>query len=171
MILNIEDIKTEALLLFCRDLIQTYQNSDIELFKIDKKLKIFISKHIEDLSKAINTVALPNEYYLRNAKVSRISMIIKQYSSLNKMVSKYLYDNAPFNPAMLCFSLLATWFKELEQATNSKQYVVFTIYPYWEIYDSLLINIEDNDYKKLNSSMIDIAETVILKYYKKGLNV
>ena len=75
-------------------------------------------------------------------------------------------NNTKFNPAMLCFSLLSTWFAELGHEIKSKEFLFFTIYPYGEIYDILLLNNKNIDYKRLNISMINVAEETILKLNK-----
>jgi hypothetical protein len=64
---------------------------------------------------------------------------------------------------MLYFSLLAVWFKELDKESKSKKYIYFTIYPYGNVYDKLLLNIKDESFKKLNISMIEIAEKIIYR--------
>jgi len=62
---------------------------------------------------------------------------------------------------MLLFSMLLLWFKELGYEYNSKEFIFFSIYPYTEIYDMLLLGIKDTEYKRLNISMLQIAEDVI----------
>ena len=46
MILNLSKIKTEALLLFCRDLIQEYSLKNDHLFNIDNNTKLYIEDTI-----------------------------------------------------------------------------------------------------------------------------
>jgi len=74
-----------------------------------------------------------------------------------------LENRSTFNPSMLYLSLMATWFAELSKESKSKEFIYFSIYPYSDIYDKLLINVKDNKFKALNISMIDIAETIIFK--------
>jgi hypothetical protein len=167
MIINLKSAKTESLLLFCRDLIDSYEKNSDELFDVDDGLKNFVASHIEQLKKGINAILQPNEYYIRNMTVSRIRIIVKYYNFINKQVSKKLENDARFNPSMLCFSMLATWFKELGNVSSSKEFIFFNIYPYGDIYDSLLINIQDSEYKKLNISMISIAEDIMIKLNKE----
>ncbi len=159
MVVNISSVKTEALLLFCRDLINSYQADDTDIIAVNK-----------DLLKAINVVVQDIDYYIRNMRVNRINIIVKYYNIINKMVSKYFEFDPQFNPSMLCFSMLATWFKELEHQNNSKEYIYFLIYPYGEIFDKLIVNVTDSEYKKLNIKMIQIAEDIIVRYDKKGLD-
>ena len=163
MIINSSKVKTEALLLFCRDLISSYKDNDDEIFDVTKDMKEFVDDRTLQLLKAINVSVQPIEYYLRNRKVSRISMILKTYEYINKNITKLMKNNTRFNPAMLCFSLLSTWFAELGNELESKEFLFFTIYPYGEIYDRLLLNIENVEYKTLNISMINIAEDTVFK--------
>lgn len=168
MIINKSKVKTEALLLFARDLIDSYIDSSDEVFDISPELKEFITIRISQLQKAINHSVQPIDYYIRNQKVSRISMILKSYEYINKNITKLLKNNAKFNPSMLCFSLLSTWFAELGNENDSKEFLYFTIYPYSEIYDKLLLNIDNLEYKSLNINMITIAEDTIVKLHRYG---
>lgn len=167
MIIHIESVKTEALLLFCRDLVESYEKSDNAVFEVDDSLKIFVQEHIKSLKKGLDAILQPNDYYIRNMTVSRIRIIVKYYNFINKQVSKKLKKDGKFNPSMLCFSMLATWFKELENASNLKEFIFFNIYPYTEIYDKLLVSIKNNEYKKLNILMIQIAEEIMIKLHKE----
>jgi len=169
LVINISSVKSEALLLFCRDLIGSYKNNDDNIFSTKKSFKIFVNTHIEDLQKAINVVLQPNEYYIRNMRVYRIKTIIKCYNYINKMISNHLKKDNSFNPAMLCFALLTTWFKELGYENESKEFIFFSLYPYGEIYDEFLIKITDTDYKMLNLRMIKIAEDSMLKLHNLGV--
>ena len=175
MIIDIASLKTEALLLFCRDLINTYNNDENEnnvntIFIADIHLKEFIKNHIQNLQKGINAILQPNDYYIRNMRVTRIRLIIKIYNQINKLVSDHLKNNNRFNPSMLLFSMLATWFKELGYENNSKEFIFFSIYPYSEIYDILLLDVKDLEYKKLNINMIQIAEDVIIRLNSYAIN-
>jgi len=163
MVINKSSVKTEALLLFCRDMISSYESNSDDLFSVEDDLKLYIKEHIQDLKKAINIVVKPSEYYIRNIRVSRIKMIVHYYNNINKMISQSLDKDPSFNPAMLCFSLLATWFKELEYETKSKEFIYFSIYPYGEIYDKLIIQIKNKEYKILNIKMIEISENTMIK--------
>ncbi|HIP13366.1 MAG TPA: hypothetical protein EYG97_02175 [Arcobacter sp.] len=163
MVINISSVKTEALLLFCRDMIASYENSNEDIFSTSSELKLFIKEHIHDLKKAINVVVQPSEYYIRNIKVNRIKYIVNNYNDINKSISTHLSANPSFNPSMLCFALLATWFKELEHETTSKEFIYFGLYPYGEIYDKLIIQVTNQEYKSLNVKMIQIAEDVMLQ--------
>ena len=88
MIINSSKVKTEALLLFCRDLIDSYKNSEDELFNTSENLKEFIDTRSLQLLKAINISIQPTEYYTRNIRVSRISLIYKTYQYINNNISK-----------------------------------------------------------------------------------
>lgn len=163
MIINSSKVKTEALLLFCRDLIDSYKDNQEEVFDISDEIKDFVEIRITQLHKAINTSVQEIDYYLRNAQVSRIHMILKSYEYINKNITKLLKNNMKFNPTMLCFALLSTWFAELEKENKTKEFLFFSIYPYGEIYDKLLLNINNIEYKNLNISMVNVAESTVLK--------
>jgi hypothetical protein len=100
---------------------------------------------------------------MRNRKISRISIILKTYEHININISKQLQNGDIFNPAMLCFALLSTWFAELGIGKNDKEFLYFCLYPYSEVYDKLLLNINDIHYKNLNLSMLNVAEDTIIK--------
>jgi len=163
MIVNSSKVKTEALLLFCRDLIDSYQGNKDELFDIADDLKEFIDNRISQLYKAINISCQPIDYYIRNKKVSRILMILKAYEYINKNITKILKKDARFNPTMLCFTLLSTWFAELEKENNSTEFLFFSMYPYSEIYDKLLLNLDNIEYRDLSILMLNISEDTIFK--------
>jgi len=165
MIINSSKVKTEALLLFCRDLIDSYKNSEDELFNTSENLKEFIDTRSLQLLKAINISIQPTEYYTRNIRVSRISLIYKTYQYINNNISKLLKKGDTFNPSMLCFALLSTWFAELSIGEEDKEFIFFCLYPYSEIYDKLLLNIEDAHYKNLNIAMLNIAENTVYKLH------
>jgi len=165
MIINSSKVKSEALLLFCRELIISYENSNDTLFDISEDIKNFIDEQTKQLHKAINVAIQPNDYYTRNIRVSRIAIIIKTYENINKNISKKLSNGDVFNPAMLCFALLSTWFAELSISEDDKEFLYFNLYPYSEIYDKLLLNIDDIKYKQLNLSMLQIAEDAIFKLH------
>ncbi|MEA3290487.1 MAG: hypothetical protein U9Q04_09950 [Campylobacterota bacterium] len=168
MIINISKVKTEALLLFARDLIESYKNQDKAIVELSSQTVLFIDTRVDELLKVINKTVQPIDYYIRNSRVSRISLILKSYEHINKSVSKQFGNNEQFNPSMLCFSLLSTWFAEFEQVKDDPEFIYFTIYPYSEIYDELLLNTESLEYKQLNIKMLNIAENTIysLNNYK-----
>lgn len=167
MVFDPVSLKTEALLLFCRDLIETYENDENNLFSMDEQFLIFINQNIENLKKGINAIVQKNDYYLRNIRMSRIKMVLYYYEFINKTITNFMKKDNRFDPSMLCFSMLATWFKEFEVDTKSNQYVFFSIYPYGEIYDKFLIENKNETYKLINLQMIDIAEKTMLKLYKE----
>lgn len=164
MIINISKVKSESLLLFCRDLIESYNQNDSIAFE-NKELNEFIEQRTAQLLKAINIYCQDIPYYLRNSKVSRIAMIIKSYNYLNNTINKKLQKNQLFNPLMLCFTLLSTWFAEFSQCEDDKDFLFFTRYPYGEIFDQFLIQNEDAQFKKLNITMLNISEDAINKLY------
>jgi hypothetical protein len=166
MILNLSKIKTEALLLFCKDLIASYKDVDEKLFDVDEKIDEYINQISSDMFKQLNNVTFPSDYYIKNRSHYRIKAVLQAYNFINKELTSELEDGKVFNPAMLYFSLLAVWFKELDKERRSKEYIYFTIYPYSNVYDKLLINVQDENFKKLNISMIEVAEKVIYKLDK-----
>ena len=167
MILNLSKIKTESLLLFCRDLILSYKDKDdIQKYIIDKEVIEKFNNIGNDMLKQISNVTFPQEYYLENRKHYRIKAILDGYNFINKEISKNLKQNEEFNPSMLYFSLLAMWFKELNKESRSKEYIYFLLYPYSQVYDKLLIEIKNKEFRNLNIKMIELAESVIFKFDK-----
>lgn len=166
MILNVSKIKTEALLLFCKDLIASYKDNDAKLFDVDIEVNEYFNEISNDMFKQIENVTFPTEHYLKNRDHYRIKAVFNAYNFINKELSKHLEKGKVFNPAMLYFSLLALWFKELNKESRSKEFIYFTIYPYANAYDKLLVNMKNEEFKKLNIDMIEIAEKIIYKYDK-----
>ncbi|WP_419763709.1 MAG: hypothetical protein ACNI28_07810 [Arcobacter sp.] len=166
MIINLSKIKTEALLLLCKDLISSYENSEDIDFSIDENIKKYIDDISTDILIELKKVTRDNDFYIKNKSSSRINTILKAYNFINKELSREFQDSLEFNPSMLYISLLAMWFKELGKESKAKEYIYFLIYPYSNVYDKLLLNIKDEKFKILNIKMIEIAERVILKYDK-----
>ena len=166
MILNLSKIKTEALLIFCKDLIASYKDSDEKFFDVDEDIDKYITDISNDMYKQLSNVTFPNDYYMKNRKHYRIKAVLDAYNFINTELTKEFENEnreKVFNPAMLYFSLLAVWFKELDKEKRSKEYIYFTIYPYSNVYDKLLVNIKDEKFKEINISMIELAERVIYK--------
>lgn len=163
MILNISKIKTEALLLFCKDIILSYNLKDDTFFDVDKETKEYINNVTSDILKQLQYVTKPNEFYLKKQSSTHIRSVLSAYNFINKNLSKEFEDGKTFNPSMLYFSLMATWFAELGRESKSKEFIYFSMYPYAEIFDKLLVNIKDSHFKALNISMVDIAERIVLK--------
>ncbi|RXK05741.1 hypothetical protein [Halarcobacter bivalviorum] len=168
MILNLSKIKTEALLLFCKDLILSYKDNKDNFFDIDEELVDYINSISDEILKQINNVTFPTEHYINNKKHYRINAVLKAYDFINNTLTKEFEkieeSKRVFNPSMLYFSMLAVWFKELDKESRSKEYIYFTIYPYANVYDKLLINIKDETFKKINILMLELAEALIYKY-------
>lgn len=164
MIINLSKIKTEALLLLCKDIISSYEDKDIDIFSIDKEIKEYMNDVSKDMLKQLKNVTRDNSFYLENRNSYRINAILKAYNFLNQELSTTFKNGVEFNPSMLYFSMLAMWFKELGKEAKSKEYIYFLIYPYANVYDKLLLNIKDEKFKLLNIKMIEIAEKIILKY-------
>ena len=162
MILNLSKIKTESLLLFCRDLILSYKDKeDIYINGVDKELIVKFNKISDEMLTQINYVTHSSDYYIKNRKHYKIKAVLDGYNFINKEISKALENKKTFNPSMLYFSLLALWFKELNKESRSKEYIFFTIYTYGKVYDELLVKIKSKDFKKLNISMLEVAEEVV----------
>lgn len=167
MILNLSKIKTESLLLFCKDLILSYKDKkEIEKYVMDQEIIEKFNNIGSDMLKQISNVTYPQNYYLENRKHYRIKVVLDGYNFINNEISKNLKQNEEFNPSMLYFSLLALWFKELNKESKSKEYIYFILYPYSNVYDKLLVEIKDKDFKILNIKMIELAEKVIYNFDK-----
>ncbi len=161
MILNLSQIKTEALLLFCKDLILSYKDKDKYFIDLDKNIYKYINDVSDEILKQIIRVTFTSDYYLKNSKHYRIKAVLEVYNYINIQISRELENKKVFNPAMLYFSLLSMWFNELSKEKRSKEYIFFILYPYANIYDKLLLNIKNKEFKNLNVSMIEISEKVI----------
>jgi len=162
MILNLSKIKTESLLLFCRDLILSYKDKeDININGVDKELITKFNKISDEMLTQINYVTHSSNYYIKNRKHYKIKAVLDGYNFINKEISKSLENKTAFNPSMLYFSLLALWFKELNKESRSKEYIFFTIYTYGKVYDELLVKIKSEEFKRLNISMLEVAEEVV----------
>ena len=167
MILNVSKIKTESLLLFCKDLIISYKDRvDVNDYGMDKEVIEKFNNIGNDMLKQILNVTFPQNYYLQNRKHYRIKAVLDGYNFINDEISKNLKENEAFNPSMLYFSLLAVWFKELNKESRSKEYIYFLLYPYSQVYDKLLIEIKNKEFRTLNIKMIELAENVIYKFDK-----
>ncbi len=167
MILNLSKIKTESLLLFCRDLIISYKDKDdIEKYIMDKDVIEKFNNIGNDMLKQISNVTLPSNYYIQNRKHYRIKAILDGYNFINNEVSNNLKQNEEFNPSMLYFSILALWFKELNKESKSKEFIYFILFPYANVYDNLLVGMKDKEFRTLNIKMIELAEKVIYKFDK-----
>lgn len=170
MIINTSKIKTEALLLFCKDIIISYQNTNNDVFDVNSELKEFIEKNTNEILRELNKVTKTHDFYLRQRNSVYTKAILLSYEYLNKSLNKYLENGKAFNPSMLYFSLLATWFAELQKESRTKEYIYFILYPYSIVYDKMLLNIENAEFKALNISMITIAEKVVLGLDKYKFN-
>ena len=167
MILNLSKTKTESLLLFCKDLILSYKDKDdVDKYIIDSEVIKKFNNIGNDMLKQISIVTHPQSYYLENRKHYRIKAILDGYNFINNEISKNLKENEEFNPSMLYFSLLALWFKELNKESRSKEYIYFIIYPYSNVYDNLLVEMKNKEFRNLNIKMIELAEKVIYKFDK-----
>ena len=89
MILNLSKIKTESLLLFCKDLILSYKDKeDTSTYGVDKEVVEKFNLIASDMLKNIEKVTFSNEYYLENRNHYRIKAILDVYNFINKEISK-----------------------------------------------------------------------------------
>ena len=164
MILNLSKIKTESLLLFCKDLILSYKDKkDFNTFDVNNSSINKFNEISIDMLKQISNVTVSNDYYLKNRKHYKVKAILNAYNFINEEISKCLKEKEEFNPSMLYFALLAVWFKELNKESRSKEYIYFILYPYANVYDKLLVGIKNLEFKKMNIAMIELAERIIYK--------
>ncbi|MGE3592118.1 MAG: hypothetical protein AB7G52_06455 [Arcobacter sp.] len=139
---------------------------DVNDYGMDKEVIEKFNNIGNDMLKQILNVTFPQNYYLQNRKHYRIKAVLDGYNFINDEISKNLKENEAFNPSMLYFSLLAVWFKELNKESRSKEYIYFLLYPYSQVYDKLLIEIKNKEFRALNIKMIELAENVIYKFDK-----
>ncbi|RXJ92179.1 hypothetical protein CRV00_13350 [Malaciobacter molluscorum] len=169
MILNLSKIKTEALLLFCKDLILSYKDKEAKLFDVSEDIDKYITSVSEEILNQIKRVTFADQHYIQNRNHYRIKAVFKAYNFINDEVSKYLKNDPTFNPAMLFLALLAVWFKELDKESNSKEFIYFILFPYANMYDKLLFEVKNDEFKKINVKMMNIAENVIFNYDRLSL--
>ena len=99
MILNLSKIKTESLLLFCKDLILSYKDKDdIEKYIMDKDIIEKFNNIGNDMLKQISNVTLPQSYYIQNRKHYKIKAILDGYNFINneiweKIITPYILKN------------------------------------------------------------------------------
>lgn len=163
MILNISKLKTEALLLLCKEIIKSYLHKDEKIFFVDENTTLIIENKTYDIYQEINKVIKKDEFYIQGSNV-HAKMVMKYFNFLNKEITRELKLGEPFNPSVLLFSLLATWFLELGRESKSKEFLYFSLFTYSEIYDLMFVQTKDVKYKAMNIKMVDIAERVIYKY-------
>ena len=167
MVINISKIKTEALLLFCKDLILSYKDiEELDNYGLDKNILTEFNIIGLAILNEINKVTFHQDYYLKNYKNFRVKAVLNCYDFISKEVSKNLQINQKFNPSMLYFSMLTLWFKELQKENKSKEFIYFLLYPYENVYDKLLVGRKNIEYKAMNIKMIELAEKIIYKYEK-----
>ena len=118
-----------------------------------------------NMLKEILKVTQEEKFYLNNRKHYKVKAILDAYNFINQEISKSLKEGDEFNPSMLYFSMLAVWFKELNKESKSKEYIYFLLYPYGHVYDKLLVEIKNEEFKKLNIKMIELAEKIVYKLY------
>lgn len=163
MIVNLSKIKTEALLLFSKELIKSYIYKDEKIIVVDEYVTKIIEDRTYDIYKNIINTIHRDEVYTSGSNI-HARLVMKYFDFLNKQITKELKMGEPFNPSVLLFSLLATWFLELGHESKSKEYIYFSLFTYGEIYDLMFVTTQDVAYKAMNIKMVDIAERIIYKY-------
>ncbi len=170
MILNTSKIKTEALLLFCKDLINSYKDQSNENINENNELLNEFNKISDEMLTQINQVTFSTSYYLSNRKNFRVKAVLNAYNFINSKLTKLLQKNSQFNPSMLYFAFLALWFKELNKEEKSKEYIFFSLYPYSKAYDDFIVKNSDEKSKLMNINMIKLAEQIIYEYDRVKLS-
>jgi hypothetical protein len=163
MIINIEQIKTEALLIFCKDLIISYQNSKI-VVDIENEIIEKMQIQTDLILKEIDKIIKPYNFYLQNQNNFKIKAILNAHSFLITFCNKEFKNNEVFNPFILVLSILTYWFGEFGKGKNIKQYIFFSIYPFCEIYDNFFVKTKNTNYKIINLKTIEIAEELTKAY-------
>ena len=163
MIINVEKIKTEALLIFCKDLIIAYKNSEI-VVDIESELIEKMEIQTDLILKEIEKIIKPYDFYLQHQNNFKIKAILNAHSFLIAHCNKRFKNNQLFNPFILVLSILTYWFGEFEKGKNIKQYIFFSIYPFCEIYDNFFVKIKNTSYKIVNLKTIEIAEELTKAY-------
>lgn len=163
MIINISDIKTEALLIFCRDIFASYKDSSL-LLEIEPELWGYFQEQNEILLSEINAIIQPNSFYIKGSMAYKNRAIIKYYQHLNNITSSFFKTEQPFNPMLFVISLLTYWFVEYGYEKKSKKYLFFHLFPFVELYDKFLYSVNDTNYKIINITTIDISQKIIEKF-------
>ena len=96
MILNISKIKTEALLLFCKDIILSYNLKDDVTFDVDEGTKKYITSITNDILKQLQNVTHPNEFYLQKQSNTKARAVLGTYNFINKSLSNELQNGKTF---------------------------------------------------------------------------
>ena len=160
----LRDIKTEALLVFCRTTLEDYFN------QIDKLGYFFQLGNKEDnefttseLKKLLNNLqdTVINFSYLRSliqnssknyssiAIIKREEPLIFYYDSLVKEIERLLKNGSFWIPELIVICLLSEWIIEEEKSTYFYSYLKY--FNYFE-----LLNCYDNAKKNLDSDKKDI---------------
>ena len=160
----LRDIKTEALLVFCRTTLEDYFN------QIDKLGYFFQLGNKEDnefttseLKKLLNNLqdTVINFSYLRSliqnssknyssiAIIKREEPLIFYYDSLVKEIERLLKNGSFWIPELIVICLLSEWIIEEEKSTYFYSYL--KDFNYFE-----LLNCYDNEKKNLDSDKKDI---------------
>jgi len=180
MILQISTIKTKALLLICKELMQMYQDNEAQN-KLEEKVKKDKKESFESFDTSLEKLSqgmlkelkrITKFYYDLSSETSDLKnqeAIKKSFDFLNFELNAHLAKNEPFCPLMLCVSFLSFWFKDLKQEGSNKEFIYFLMFPYKQSCDEILSSKEDEKHKLLNLKMLEFSEEIILKYDKLDL--
>lgn len=106
MILNTSKIKTEALLLFCKDIILSYQEANQDLFDINSEVKEFIQKNTQEILRELNKVTKPNDFYWAKREHAYVKAVLRSYEYLNKTLNQQLEKGKPLTLRCFVFHFL-----------------------------------------------------------------
>ena len=177
----LRDIKTEALLVFCRTTLEDYFN------QIDKLGYFFQLGNKEDnefttseLKKLLNNIqdTVINFSYLRSliqnssknyssiAIIKREEPLIFYYDSLVKEIERLLKNGSFWIPELIVICLLSEWIIEEEKSTYFYSYLKdFNYFELLNCYDNAKKNL-DSDKKDIIFNMYKISSKLIEKLKK-----
>lgn len=177
----LRDIKTEALLVFCRTTLEDYFN------QIDKLGYFFQLGNKEDnefttseLKKLLNNLqdTVINFSYLRSliqnssknyssiAIIKREEPLIFYYDSLVKEIERLLKNGSFWIPELIVICLLSEWIIEEEKSTYFYSYLKdFNYFELLNCYDNAKKNL-DSDKKDIIFNMYKISSKLIEKLKK-----
>ena len=177
----LRDIKTEALLVFCRTTLEDYFN------QIDKLGYFFQLGNKEDnefttseLKKLLNNLqdTVINFSYLRSliqnssknyssiAIIKREEPLIFYYDSLVKEIERLLKNGSFWIPELIVICLLSEWIIEEEKSTYFYSYLKdFNYFELLNCYDNAKKNL-DNDKKDIIFNMYKISSKLIERLKK-----
>lgn len=182
----LRDIKTEALLVFCRTTLEDYFN------QIDKLGYFFQLGNKEDnefttseLKKLLNNLqdTVINFSYLRSliqnssknyssiAIIKREEPLIFYYDSLVKEIERLLKNGSFWIPELIVICLLSEWIIEEEKSTYFYSYLKdFNYFELLNCYDNAKKNL-DSDKKDIIFNMYKISSKLIERLKKQNIRL